>query len=268
MLVQTTERDMLSYLSSNRGGTTAEERVKIFKRKILTGDIRGAVKYLTNTETGGVLMPSEIDEKSGLSVEEVLHSKHLDARTPGTNLFPQFAELPDFVDLDITEDVVKKVAGRLRGSAGLGGTDANAVSSWLLQFGEVSQKLRKVVAEFGKWPANTFPPWAAYRALMAGRLIAICKFPGVRPVGAGKIWRRLIAKTIIEVADEEAKEACGTDQLCAGLEAAIEGGIHAANHWWNVHRQEENEGFLLIDARNTFNEQNRTAMLYTIRHEW
>ena len=27
-------------------------------------------------------------------------------------------------------------------------------------------------------------------------------------------------------------------------------------------------GFLLIDARNVFNEENRTAMLWSVRHEW
>ena len=32
--------------------------------------------------------------------------------------------------------------------------------------------------------------------------------------------------------------------------------------------QEEDWGFLLIDARNAFNEENRTAMLCDVRHEW
>mgnify|MGYP000532751663 CR=1 FL=1 len=41
---------------------------------------------------------------------------------------PTYSETPDFVDLDITEEVVEKIARRLTGSAGLGGTDADVLS--------------------------------------------------------------------------------------------------------------------------------------------
>ena len=37
---------------------------------------------------------------------------------------------------------------------------------------------------------------------------------------------------------------------------------------WEEHSQEEDWVFLLIDARNAFNEENRTAMLCSVRHEW
>eukprot|EP00957_Ditylum_brightwellii_P002946 225093-Ditylum_brightwellii.AAC.1 len=55
------------------------------------------------------------------------------------------------------------------------------------------------------WLANTAPPWAAYRALMACRLVALDKCPGVRPVGIGKMVRRLIAKMVIRACGDEAK---------------------------------------------------------------
>jgi hypothetical protein len=37
---------------------------------------------------------------------------------------------------------------------------------------------------------------------------------------------------------------------------------------WEANKMEEEWGFLLIDASNAFNEVNRTAMLWTVRHEW
>jgi hypothetical protein len=99
---------------------------------------------------------------------------------------------------------------------------------------------------------------------MAGRLLALDKCPGIRPIGIGETWRRAIAKCILKVAGKDAKETCGIDQLCAGLESGIEGAIHAMNHMWELHSMEEEWGFLLIDASNAFNEQNRTQMLWTV----
>ena len=37
---------------------------------------------------------------------------------------------------------------------------------------------------------------------------------------------------------------------------------------WAHHSQEEDWGFLLIDAWNAFNGYNRTAMIWAFRHEW
>jgi hypothetical protein len=56
MLVQTTERDMQSYLSTSQRGQTEEQRAKVFNMKMLQGDVRGAVKFLTDTDIGGVLL--------------------------------------------------------------------------------------------------------------------------------------------------------------------------------------------------------------------
>ena len=65
-----------------------------------------------------------------------------------------------------------------------------------------------------------------------------------------------------------AKVACCTTELAGGVEAGIEGDIHAMRVLWEEHQTEEDWGFLLIDARNAFNEENRIAMLWAVRHEW
>jgi hypothetical protein len=53
--------------------------------------------------------------------------------------------------------------------------------------------------------------------------------PGVRPVGIGEIFRRLFAKAILLVVGREVKSASDNLNLCAGLKAGIEGGVHAKN---------------------------------------
>ncbi len=239
MLVQDTERTALAQLARVRGVETQEQRANKFAKLVLQGKLRSAVRWLTGRKKGGVLLPDDVDEKTGESVIDVLRSKHPDARVPDASELEDYEVTPDFVDLDITEEVVEKVARRLSGSAGPGGSDAQSIQHWLLRFGQASQGLRKAVSEFTDWMANDQQPWAAYRALKAGRLVALEKCPGVRPVGIGESWNRLFAKCVMLLAGAEAKDACGIDQLCAGLEAGIEGGIHAMRLLWEMHAAEE-----------------------------
>ena len=63
-------------------------------------------------------------------------------------------------------------------------------------------------------------------------------------------------KCLLRVAGPEAKAACGTTQLAGGVEAGIKGAIHAMRVLWEEQKQEEDWGFLLIDVRNVFNEEN------------
>jgi hypothetical protein len=65
-----------------------------------------------------------------------------------------------------------------------------------------------------------------------------------------------------------AKEACGVDQLCTGLEARIEGVVHAMRLLWQSHLAEEEWRFLLVDTNNVFNEGNQMVMMWIICHKW
>ena len=84
----------------------------------------------------------------------------------------------------------------------------------------------------------------------------------------GETWKRLMMKFLLWVTGPEGGAACGTTQLAGGVEAGIEGTIHVMRVLWEEHALEEDWGFLLIDARNFFNEENRTAMLWDVRHKW
>jgi hypothetical protein len=103
---------------------------------------------------------------------------------------------------------------------------------------------------------------------MAGHLVALDKCPGVRPIGVGETWWRLTTKATLLISGCDAKERCGMHQHCATLEAGIGGGIHAIGELWRQYEEEEEWGFMFVDAANTFMELNWTAILWTIQHEW
>ena len=48
-----------------------------------------------------------------------------------------------------------------------------------------------------------------------------------------------MAKYVLQVTGQESKDACGTEHLAGGVEAGIEGGIHAMRLLWAQHSQEE-----------------------------
>ena len=75
--------------------------------------------------------------------------------------------------------------------------------------------------------ANSSSPWAAYRALMACCLVVLDKSSGVRPMGIGDMLRRALDKLVMREAGDQAKTACGNLQLCADLDACVEGATHA-----------------------------------------
>ena len=103
--------------------------------------------------------------------------------------------------------------------------------------------------------------WSSYRALMSGRLIALDKNPGVRPIDIGESWCRLFAKCLLAVAGKDAADKCGIENLSGGMSAGIEAAVHSANEVVDGNYETDDLGFILVDARNAFNELNRYTML-------
>ena len=230
-LVDDAEGEVLSRQPSSRP-PDAEARARSFNARVLSGRLRSAVRTLTNRSGGGVRQPDDLCTKSGRPVWQVLQEKHPALRDPTSvgdedGAFEPYPDLPAPIPVCVTQDDVEAISPRLAGAAGPGGTDAVDLANWLLRFGRESEALREEMAAWTNWLANTSPPWAAYRAVMANRLVALDKQPGTRPVGIGEVYRRLWAKCLLKAIGSQATAACGNFNLCAGLQAGIEGAVHA-----------------------------------------
>jgi len=117
---------------------------------------------------------------------------------------------------------------------------------------------------------NSIVPWDVIRGLVASRLIALDKCPGVRPIGIGETLHRMIGKAVCVATRLDAALICGYDQLCVGLQAVgIEGAIHCMNELFSAHQdQGTGWGMLLVDAANAFNSLNQATMLLHARILW
>jgi hypothetical protein len=162
MLVQGTLRYMEARLLKRKDRQSPEQRARVFQMKMLKGDLRGAVKHLTETEKGGALMPDQIDDKTGLAVKEVLQLKHLTAMTPHHSTVHPYDEVPAFPDIDISHDTIEQVACRLSGSVGLVGVDSQAVSHWCFAYGNASDTMQHSLSSSSMWIGNYLPPWDPY----------------------------------------------------------------------------------------------------------
>ena len=90
---------------------------------------------------------------------EVLRAKHPEAWTPtavGMESYPD--RPPELTLVDITDDTVTSIAGRISGGDGLGWTDSVSLQHWLLRFGVASGELRLIVGDFVEWLGNGSPP--------------------------------------------------------------------------------------------------------------
>ena len=138
---------------------------------------------------------------------------------------------------------------------------------YLLRFGHHSGHLRDSVAMLAHHLANSVVDWDSIRTVVANRLIALDKCPGVCPIGIGEALRRILGKTVPLVTRADLEKVCGIDQLCSGLHSGLEGSVHAVGELFDEHCN-LGWGLLLVDATNTFNSVNRVAALWNAQVLW
>uniref|UniRef100_A0A1X7U8J9 Reverse transcriptase domain-containing protein n=1 Tax=Amphimedon queenslandica TaxID=400682 RepID=A0A1X7U8J9_AMPQE len=234
---------------------------RVFSRLMMQGKIRAAVRWITERSGSGQLAPTdEITERNDdgstikKSVVEVLKSKHPDPQPPHTLSLLIVDEIPHFEDIEITGAVIHKVFFGIQGGAGPGGTDAGHWHD-------------SPIASLSRTMANEFVTWKLFKAVLANRLIALNKNPGVRPIGNGETLRRIIGKAICYVSRDDVEVRCGTEQLCAGVRMGIEAAFHTVHELFEENANSD-WGLLTIDTSNAFNSLNTVALLWNARILW
>ena len=113
-------------------------------------------------------------------------------------LFGPKETIPEVAYKSITEDVVAKTAGRLNGSAGPSGLDAEVFKRMLCSknYAQDGKMLREEIPLmcFRLCTMHSCPGLLA--PLTSCRLLDLDKNPGVRPIGVGEVLRKLLGKCI------------------------------------------------------------------------
>ena len=124
-------------------------------------------------------------------------------------------------------------------------------------FKSASTSLCQSLAEIAKRLCTSFVDPQGLAPLLASRLIALDKCPGVRPIGVGDTARRIITKAVLVIARYDIQDAAGSVQLCA------EASIHSFQSGF---QDDDAESTLFVDASNAFNSINWMSAMLNIRH--
>ena len=89
------------------------------------------------------------------------------------------------------------VASKISSATGALEAEEIELINWIRWFGCASEELRVVIYRLADWMANSSHPWAADCALMACRLVALDKSPGVRPLLIGETLCRALEKLVM-----------------------------------------------------------------------
>ncbi|KAF6209915.1 hypothetical protein GE061_015669 [Apolygus lucorum] len=267
----TEEADKMLKRSRARMGDD-EYKVKVFHRLVLRGKVREALRWLTEGGGGKILGPRTELDSSSRTVMDELKDKHPSPINPDAQCYELptgMHEMPSLQQVLVTAEHVENVARSLHGGGGPGGSSSEQWMDYLLRYGRASLRLRNAVGALASKLANEEVARDTIKALVASRLVALDKSPGVRPVGVGECLRRILGKCMALVTGEDVMMACGARQLAGGLSAGVEGAVHAMS---TIFEQKatgsSNWGFLMVDANNAFNTINRKLALWQVRVYW
>ncbi len=235
-----------------------QNSAKIFAKLMLQGKVNAALRIVSNSQ-GGVAKPSP-------EVLKKLKEKHPEAApTDHSVILPgDFMKVPDSIWEKIDGQMIRSVALSTKGAAGWSGIDSDDLRPLICSknYGRAAEQLCDAIADLTKRLCKTFVDPESLTCFLACRLIPLEKGENdVRPIGIGETLRRIVGKAAVRAIRGDIQAACGSLQVCAGLESGCEAAVHAVRESFEA---EETEAALLIDASNAFNSVKRECTLQNI----
>ena len=86
--------------------------------------------------------------------------------------------------------------------------------------------------------------------------------PGVRPIGAGEVLRRIMEKAINWILKDDIQRSAGLLQTATGLKAEAEAAIYSTRR---IFEDSSTEAVILVDVNIAFNSINRKVALHNIQ---
>jgi hypothetical protein len=207
---------------------------RTFSNLMFQGKTSAALQLLTQSGNSGVLHvddPADRSDPESQSVLDVLKSKHPQAQPASPDAVPfissEAPQIHPVVFDQINATSIRSAALRTKGAAGPSGLDAHCWRRLCTSFKAASDDLCHSLALLARRLCVSFVDPRGLSCLLACRLIALDKCPGVRPIGICETARRIISKAVLSVAKADLQEAAGSLQLCAGQIAGIEAAVHA-----------------------------------------
>jgi len=237
-----------------------------FAKLMFAGNTKAALTLLSDHPRGKCLRLNEFVGSTGKTVRDLLVDKHPPAEPLHTGCLISDSTVPDYHPVifdDLDGNVVREAALHTSGAAGPSGVDAYGWRRLCSAFGSVSGELCCSIAALARRLCTSFIDPLIVSPLVACRLIALDKNPGVRPIGVGEVVRRIIAKAALSIIRSDIQRAAGPIQLCAGQISGVEAAIHSMRTMFST---DDTEGMLLVDASNAFNSLNRNVALQNIQY--
>ena len=243
----------------------AKDKTKQFTKPMGEGKVKAALRLLEGEPSGGPLPLDQYIDNSRRTVLDILKSKH---PPPSHVLGVDFdlettsgQELHPILFDQIDSSLIRSTVQKMDGAAGPSGLDTSCWRRLCTAFKNYSTDLCDVLASLCRKICTEYLDPSDLAPLVACRLIALDKCPGVRPIGIGECARRIICKAIASLLSMDILDTVGSQQLCVGHTSGCEAAVHAARSIFN---DPATDAFLMVDATNAFNSLNRKVALKTV----